>query len=751
MARRLPRLRPVIVLAAACALSAVTVVAPTATAPVHAATKTVYIPSGWASTGEVPWSSDRTKESANFILLWGEKSGTDPKSAPSAYQFDPDNILSQLESLYSFYVNTMHFTTETGAMALYKIDVIITGTWNNTALSDWATGGSADGKVGVINIAPAAAQPGSWGLAHELGHVFQTFTFLGRGSGIGLTDASAGTFWETSAEYMAMQVYPDGGAGDLTRFLRTENLSYSSSRHHYGAWMLVQYLCDKHGGIQVFNNIWNQAKSTEHPLETYRRIMNLTQDQLNTEIAEYAQHQVTYDFSNRSHVLPFITSVYGAGFINAYNGVPVDAVDQAAGHYAIPSWLAPSDFGYNKIKLVPSSDGALVRLHFKGHVNSAAQSGWSYGFVAVKNGTPRYGPVYTAPDGEISFQTQSGESEVYLVVAGAPAIVHHYAFLDGYTKNYRYPYEFVVSGAVPSGYESGYTKPAATGGGHWHSNGGGWVSNSATVASTAYVGPRAAVYGNATVSGNARIEGLAWVNGGGSVSGNAVVKDNAIIQGGVSIGGTAVVGGDAEPSGTCNSGTYLLFNPDRSCDGGTGETDLNPSYSAFTNDQLALTGTTVPPTTTTTRPVTTTTTTTRPVTTTTTSRPVTTTTTTSRPITTTTTTSRPVTTTSSSSGSGRTCSASYAVTGQWPGGFQAGVAVTAGASPITGWSVTWTLASGQTVTQSWGANALASGTSVTATNAAWNGALNAGASTTLGFIGTWSGTNPVPAVACSAN
>lgn len=32
----------------------------------------------------------------------------------------------------------------------------------------------------------------------------------------------------------------------------------------------------------------------------------------------------------------------------------------------------------------------------------------------------------------------------------------------------------------------------------------------ATVAASAYVGPRAAVYGNSTVSGNARIEDLAW-------------------------------------------------------------------------------------------------------------------------------------------------------------------------------------------------------------------------------------------------
>src|ERR1041384_4860695 len=70
-----------------------------------AAAKTVYIPARWTQTGEVPWASNRSRESANFILLWGEKSGTNPASAPSPYNFDPANIVTQLENLYSFYVN----------------------------------------------------------------------------------------------------------------------------------------------------------------------------------------------------------------------------------------------------------------------------------------------------------------------------------------------------------------------------------------------------------------------------------------------------------------------------------------------------------------------------------------------------------------------------------------------------------------------------------------------------------------------
>ncbi|WP_186315856.1 DUF6055 domain-containing protein [Catellatospora sichuanensis] len=561
--------------------------------PAFAAAKTVFIPERWRTTGEVPWAQERTRESNNFILLWGEKSGTNPLSAPAEFRFDPANVLSQLESLYSFYVNTMRFTPETGLLAQHKIIVIVTRTWNRTALDAWATGGSTDGRVGVINIAPAAAAPGSWGLAHELGHVFQNYTFLGR-SGMGLTHASAGTFWEASAEFMAMQVYPNGGAGDLTRWLRTENLTYSSSRHHYGAWMLAQYIKDR-DGIGMFNRIWNEARNTEHPLEVYRRITGITQAELNRRMGEYAQRNVTWDYSNRAAFMPFIQSVYGAGFLNAYKGVPVDAVNASLRHYRISDAMAPSDYGYNKIQLVPDSDGALIRLHLKGHAETGS-NGWTFGFVAVRNGVPRYGPLTTSNDGQISFQTQSGESQVFLVVTGTPTAVPKYAFLDGWPLQRRYPYEFRISGAIPDGHQPGYVKPAAVGG-RWHANGGGWVSNSANVAASAYVGPRAAVF-SGTVNSNARIEDLAWVNGG-TVTGNAIVRHNAIVQGGVTIGGSAVIGGDAEPpagptGASCTAGTYLMFNPSRACNGGGAEADVNPAHGTFSSAELAITGGTDP-------------------------------------------------------------------------------------------------------------------------------------------------------------
>jgi poly(3-hydroxybutyrate) depolymerase len=95
------------------------------------------------------------------------------------------------------------------------------------------------------------------------------------------------------------------------------------------------------------------------------------------------------------------------------------------------------------------------------------------------------------------------------------------------------------------------------------------------------------------------------------------------------------------------------------------------------------------------------------------------------------------------------CSAAYKITGQWQGGFQAEVTVTAGAGPITGWRATWTFTDGQAVTQIWGGRNAPDGSTQNVSNESWNGNLAAGASTTFGFIGTSNGANSVPVVTCA--
>lgn len=96
------------------------------------------------------------------------------------------------------------------------------------------------------------------------------------------------------------------------------------------------------------------------------------------------------------------------------------------------------------------------------------------------------------------------------------------------------------------------------------------------------------------------------------------------------------------------------------------------------------------------------------------------------------------------------CTATYQVVSAWQDGFQADVTVTNPTpAAINGWTVSWTLPTGQTISQLWNGTLSASGSSVTVRNASWNATIAPGASTSFGFTGTGSPT-PAPAPACTS-
>ncbi|CAM5654811.1 cellulase family glycosylhydrolase [Streptomyces aurantiogriseus] len=96
------------------------------------------------------------------------------------------------------------------------------------------------------------------------------------------------------------------------------------------------------------------------------------------------------------------------------------------------------------------------------------------------------------------------------------------------------------------------------------------------------------------------------------------------------------------------------------------------------------------------------------------------------------------------------CTAAYTVSSDWGSGFNAEVKVTnAGAAAIKSWKVTWTWPGAQKVTNMWNASHTQSGATVTAVNAAHNGAVPVGGSASFGFGGAPGG-GGVPSVSCTA-
>jgi mannan endo-1,4-beta-mannosidase len=107
-------------------------------------------------------------------------------------------------------------------------------------------------------------------------------------------------------------------------------------------------------------------------------------------------------------------------------------------------------------------------------------------------------------------------------------------------------------------------------------------------------------------------------------------------------------------------------------------------------------------------------------------------------------------TTPAGGGGNNGCTATYRIANSWSGNFNGEVTVTNGATASTGWTVTWTFASGQVITQIWNGQVTASGATNSVRNVSYNGSLAPNASTTFGFLATWNNsTNPMPTLSCS--
>ncbi|MBX6385982.1 MAG: cellulose binding domain-containing protein [Microbispora sp.] len=91
------------------------------------------------------------------------------------------------------------------------------------------------------------------------------------------------------------------------------------------------------------------------------------------------------------------------------------------------------------------------------------------------------------------------------------------------------------------------------------------------------------------------------------------------------------------------------------------------------------------------------------------------------------------------------CAVTY-TTNDWPGGFTASITIQNLGDAINGWTLGFTFPdSGQRVETGWSATFSQSGRNVTAANVDYNAVIATGASVSIGFNGSWSGSNPKPA------
>lgn len=610
-----------------------------------------------ANVNSAQFSWDKTYQSENFLIIWGNTVGTNPETySDQRLRFNPASIAGFLETIYTAFKDLGFLVDTPGTLLNHtKIPVIMNNTWGtvNGAITGFATA-YTDNHMSVLQVHPLATNGGPV-LAHEFAHALQYLVDLDNRSINNLSGGpfsnGAGIYFETHAEYMATQVYPE--IVDILGMDAYPMLMHGDWKNTYRSYPIFYHMQLKHG-IDRVNNLWIQQYDNDYPIATYKRISNFSQSQLNDDLYEYARRMPTLDFGKWSVYLRNTreaSSLYH-NLIPIQNRYTILSKDQnISSQFRVPIEQAPEEYGYNMIPLHFNPGTSRIKIKFKGVTDVNPSAGWRYGFVAEnKQGLLHsYGATHSENEKEISFQVSSDMSKVYLVVMGAPFDRIQQRDTNntwtGYPSHYRYPYELNIEGAVPEGYQSkeNFRTFFKRESGRYHSNGGGWVASTASVAPSVFVASHAVVLGNSQITGtNTRIEGTAVIKNA-TIRNNVHIKDNAVVLGGTygaddgslveikgnafsenntvsgnaqimeraqvsnyGLSGNVIVGGDVRvyANQSCNNGVYRTLtnyyaNNPLACDNRTAthstNRDVNTNYKLYTPFQMAFSSELSPP------------------------------------------------------------------------------------------------------------------------------------------------------------
>jgi hypothetical protein len=402
--------------------------------------------------------------------------------------------------------------------------------------SDWGlTGGSwASGRMGMWIGTGGLAD--HWGLAHEFMHGVQSV----QGGQSCNSSNTCGWVYESHANFAPHQVPEYASNVHCSEMMaNTPHVYLGSTRDRYCNWQFMEYLKDKYCYSAV-NAIWT-GTPVNNPFQGIMNGQGWNISQLNDFFGDWAMHNVTWDYK-----------VSGAAMRSTYGAItdtsrkerrlrltklePLDSSWASNARFQSPYYWAPQRWGYNVVRLYPTSGSTSVTVTFRGVTQSGANSDWRWGLVAVAGSTPRYSALQKGSDGQLNFCINSGDA-LYLVVTATPSAYYSIVWDQAYGSIYRYPWMAQFSGAWPEGYQNG-ALAACPSGTTRVSNGGGCGPSS--LPSTVYVGPTALVTGG-TFSGTTRIEDQAQVLGGtvsGGTVGGLTIFNNFTVSGGATVKAT---------------------------------------------------------------------------------------------------------------------------------------------------------------------------------------------------------------------
>ncbi len=384
--------------------------------------KAVYIPQELRTMDlknkNSKWYWGRTKYTDDVILFWAKGFGDDLSKAPSLdgqnMKVDADRLLSKVQEFYDYYYNELKFVKEGKTKAdEYRMMVML-----DYSLEGTAYGGTYDNFIGALWVAPNRVQDENMNaVAHELGHSFQ-LQLIADGDG----DAWGGCgFYEMTSQWMLWQVNPDwtkDEAYHFDAFLDLTHKAYLHEENIYHSPFVIEFWGEKHG-LPFIAELYRQGKRGEDPVDTYKRVAGVSQEEFNDEMWHNYARLVNFDIDRvRQNT---------RSLINRWNTSLTDAGD---GWQRVAKENAPECYGFNVIPVNVPAAGETVTVGFRGEpdapgyvTNNKSSAGWRYGLVAVdSDDNAIYGDMHAEQEGSVSFTAPTDKTikRLWLVVMGAP-------------------------------------------------------------------------------------------------------------------------------------------------------------------------------------------------------------------------------------------------------------------------------------------------------------------------------------------
>ena len=403
------------------------------------------------------WSFSRSMESEHFVVFWEKGFGSDPTKAQT-YRFNPKTVLQNAEKIWDTYVTQLGFlvpgrsTTDTYKIQLY---VLYQSEWR-------ADASGVDGKMGIGHMsAGAIGARGGHTVAHEIGHTFQYLVSADLGQqhgynyGYGEGASGGNGWWESCANWQAYKVYPERQFTDGEYFeghLPKCHLNLLHEDWRYENCFVQDYWCMKHGQ-DFIGRLWRESNKPEDPVETYKRLNKLSQDQLCDEFYEGFARMATWDIDGIRD-----RATHRIGQHQSH----LTRTDEGA--WRVDAAYCPQNYGYNIINLNAAAGGTVVKAHFKGIAGADGyrkinvdKAGWRYGFVAyTQDGQTVYGETARDKEGTATLTLPDGCQRLFFVVMGAPTEHWRHPWDDNAQNDEQWPYEVTFEGTDLYGQFSEY-------------------------------------------------------------------------------------------------------------------------------------------------------------------------------------------------------------------------------------------------------------------------------------------------------